>query len=140
MRLAFFLSLAASASADIIYLADCFSTRKGTSFLFSGAIFYTGGGAGSGELNPSTSNIGIGQQPWQSGSSQNFAVFPDTRELLVINGPLKTPPAPVGTFAGTASNAQGTFNCRLDLQTQSVLFNNGFITCFRDYYCQPVGI
>ncbi|KAF2101138.1 hypothetical protein NA57DRAFT_74724 [Rhizodiscina lignyota] len=134
MKLAVFLTLAASAAADIIYLANC--NAAGSPFGFRAAVFHTGGGAGNGQLNPSTGNIGIaGSEEFWGQSEEIIVIYPDTQEVLVVQ-PLNDDDATVGFVAGTASNRQGKFTCRRDTDTQ--LFNNGFITCDRNFFCQPV--
>ncbi|KAF2097534.1 hypothetical protein NA57DRAFT_58112 [Rhizodiscina lignyota] len=133
--LAGLLPFIATASAEITFLVNCHAVQNGQNFPFAGAIYYANNP--SGEVNPSTSNIAIsnpGPNAWKSGNS-GYAIFPSTGEVFNV-GPLDQTVRGVGSVAGTAHNKEKTWTCRND--DESELFNNGFISCNKDYYCQPV--
>src|ERR1700755_433777 len=83
MKLAVLLALATSAAADIIYLAQC--DAAGSSSGFGAAVFYTGAGAGSGQLLPSLGNIGIaGTGVVWGDPAQVTVIYPETHQVLTV--------------------------------------------------------
>jgi len=93
--------------------------------------------APNGNQAPEAQNIAIvepGPLAFQVEQSQHAGIFPVTGEIFVVSA--LNQQAKFTQVAGTAFNGQQSYQCRKD--NESPLFDDGFISCNRGYYCQPV--
>ncbi|KAF2093793.1 hypothetical protein NA57DRAFT_80794 [Rhizodiscina lignyota] len=135
MLLAAILTFGTLASAEIIFLASCSAAQNGNFFGLSAAVYYANNP--SGEVNPDPDNIGVrgsDNSIWFN-DPEGWTIFPATREAFVLNG-LDQSVTNVGGVAGSGINGQKHYTCMRD--TGGALFNNGFLSCNKEFYCQPV--
>lgn len=75
-----------------------------------------------------------GPLAFQAENFQHYGIFPLTGEVFVASA--MNQQAKFTEVAGTGFNGQQNFQCRKD--DESSLFSDGFLSCNRGYYCQPV--
>lgn len=150
LSLSFLSLLPRTSLAEIIYLCDCawtppysISSFQDNIYLniFPGIVYYAN--APSGNQAPAPENIAVaspnlGPLIWGEAtapaSHQGF--FFQTGQIFTV-GPLSGSGS-VGQVAGKAMNGGGSWTCRKD--NNQLLFTNGAMNCYKNFYCQPVSI